>query len=334
MPEPQAALDAHGDAALARRIAGGPPGSTDAEEAELYRRFAPRVRLYGRRHLPSGAAADDLAQDVLLLTIERLHAGEVRRPEDIGSFILGTSRMMAHAERKVARRREALTARFMTTTATVAPPSIAALDTPRVAACLQSLGERDRLVVVLTFYAERDSIPNRGRSRRDAGGGPRDSASCDGTAAQLRAGRRAAMTDPGCGRIELAALIDYLSGELPEDEAAAIEEHLFSCAECGARAGAGISIWPLTLRSSSWAHFSTSLQRSGSIRRRNGLRSISIPPSCRGFRRSRQVHFGLPAEDDHEVADHRGTPLVVQMHDILGPELLQLAMQRPAFGAI
>ena len=91
----------------------GLPGSTDAEEAELYRRFAPRVRLYGRRHLQNDAADDDLAQDVLLLTIERLRAGEVRRPEEIGSFILGTSRMMDHSERRVARRREALAARFM-----------------------------------------------------------------------------------------------------------------------------------------------------------------------------------------------------------------------------
>jgi anti-sigma factor RsiW len=39
-----------------------------------------------------------------------------------------------------------------------------------------------------------------------------------------------------CERIALADLTDYLAGELPEAEAAAIEEHLFSCAACGARA--------------------------------------------------------------------------------------------------
>ena len=89
----------------------------------MYRRFAPRVRLYGRRHLRSDAAADDLAQDVLLRTIERLRAGEVRRPEDIGSFILGTSRMMAHGERRVTRRREALAARFIETAVDTAPAS-------------------------------------------------------------------------------------------------------------------------------------------------------------------------------------------------------------------
>src|SRR5919106_2899328 len=128
MPDTQATLKAVSDEALARRIAGGPAGSTDAEEAELYRRFAPRVRLYGRRHLRNHAASDDLAQEVLLRTIERLRAGEVRRPEEIGSFILGTSRMMAHAERRVARRREALAARFMETAVETAPSSSAALD--------------------------------------------------------------------------------------------------------------------------------------------------------------------------------------------------------------
>src|SRR5690349_10667627 len=113
MPDTGAIPDAISDEALARRIMTGPAGCTDVEEAELYRRFAPRVRLYGRRHLRSEAAADDLAQEVLLLTINRLRAGEVRRPEEIASFILGTSRMMAQGDRRVARRREAIAARFM-----------------------------------------------------------------------------------------------------------------------------------------------------------------------------------------------------------------------------
>ena len=157
MPDAHTTLETVSDEALARRIAEGAPGSTDAEEAELYRRFAPRVRLYGRRHLPNEAAADDLAQDVLLLTIERLHAGEVRQPAEIGSFILGTSRMMALAERRVARRREALAVRFLDVARVTAPSSMTALDTPRVAACLRALAERDRLVVLLTYYAEQEA---------------------------------------------------------------------------------------------------------------------------------------------------------------------------------
>jgi RNA polymerase sigma-70 factor (ECF subfamily) len=157
MPDSQATLATVSDGALARRIADGVSGSTDAEEAELYRRFAPRVRLYGRRHLQDDAASDDLAQNVLLLAIERLRAGEVRRPEEIGSFILGTSRMMARSERRVARRRDALAARFMETAVQTVASFGAALDASRVAACLRTLAERDRLVVLLTFYADREA---------------------------------------------------------------------------------------------------------------------------------------------------------------------------------
>jgi anti-sigma factor RsiW len=44
------------------------------------------------------------------------------------------------------------------------------------------------------------------------------------------------VTSPGCQRIALSELTDYAAGDLPEAEAAAIEEHLFSCADCSARA--------------------------------------------------------------------------------------------------
>lgn len=157
MPDTDRAVAPLSDEALARRIAEGPPDATGAEEAELYRRFAPRVRLYGRRHLRDEGRADDLAQEVLLLTIDRLRAGDVRRHEQIGSFILGTSRMMAQAERRTERRREALRARFVDASPPVSPMSLSTLDTPRLAACLRALAERDRLVVLLTYYAEREA---------------------------------------------------------------------------------------------------------------------------------------------------------------------------------
>jgi RNA polymerase sigma-70 factor (ECF subfamily) len=108
--------------------------------------------------LRSEAAADDLAQEVLLLTIQRLRGGEVQKLEQIGSFILGTSRMMCQAEHRITRRREALTARFGDTAAAgIAPPSMSALDGARVAACLRSLADRERLVLLLTYYAEREA---------------------------------------------------------------------------------------------------------------------------------------------------------------------------------
>ena len=44
------------------------------------------------------------------------------------------------------------------------------------------------------------------------------------------------MTAPRCERIGLAHLTDYAAAELNEAQTAALEEHLFSCADCAARA--------------------------------------------------------------------------------------------------
>jgi RNA polymerase sigma-70 factor (ECF subfamily) len=144
------------DGDIARAIATAPPGGAQAEESELYRRFASRVRLYGLRHLRDDAGAEDLAQEVLLVTIERLRAGEVRNPDEIGSFILGTSRMLAGSTRRKARRRESLTAEFHAPEP-YSEPFVASSDIAVVERCLHSLAERDRRVLVLTFYAEKTS---------------------------------------------------------------------------------------------------------------------------------------------------------------------------------
>ena len=144
------------DGELARAIASAPPGTAQAEESELYRRFARRVQLYGLKHLRDGAAAEDLAQQVLLVTIERLRAGEVRNPDEIGSFILGTSRMLADSTGRKTRRRENLTAQFHAPELYV-EPFIESADIAAVERCLHALAERDRRVLVLTFYAEKTS---------------------------------------------------------------------------------------------------------------------------------------------------------------------------------
>ena len=67
-------------------------GST-AAEAELCRRLAPRLRLYGLRHLRDEHAAADLVQHVLLIMLKSIRAGRVRDPEKLASFVLGTCRM-------------------------------------------------------------------------------------------------------------------------------------------------------------------------------------------------------------------------------------------------
>jgi RNA polymerase sigma-70 factor (ECF subfamily) len=149
-------LSAASDGKIARAIASAAPGGAQAEESELYRRFARRVQLYGRKHLRDDSAADDLAQQVLLVTIEKLRAGEVRNPDEVGSFILGTSRMLAGSTARTARRRERLTAQFHPP-ALYAEPDLPSGDIAAVERCLHALAERDRRVLVLTFYAEKTS---------------------------------------------------------------------------------------------------------------------------------------------------------------------------------
>jgi RNA polymerase sigma-70 factor (ECF subfamily) len=142
------------DADLARAIAAG-ADTAEAAETELYRRFAPRVRLYGLRHLRDEDAARDLVQQVLLLTIEKLRKGAVRDMDMIGSFVLGTCRMHAVNIKRRDRRREALLEAFPP-----GHPAVSAMpliDEQELEGCLTTLSERERTVVLLTFYGDRSS---------------------------------------------------------------------------------------------------------------------------------------------------------------------------------
>ena len=129
-------LSTASDGDIARAIATAPPGAAQAEESELYRRFARRVRLYWLKHLRDEAAADDLVQQVLLVTIERLRAGEVRNPDEIGSFILGTSRMQAGSMARKTRRREGLIALFHAPDRYVEPTDIRPATSTPMERCL------------------------------------------------------------------------------------------------------------------------------------------------------------------------------------------------------
>jgi RNA polymerase sigma-70 factor (ECF subfamily) len=151
-----AGLAAVTDAMLASAISSAAPGAAHEEEAELYRRFAPRVRLYGLKHLRDAAAADDLVQQVFVVTIERLRGGGVRSPDAIASFILGTSRTIAGGLRRTHDRRERLADTFADRTASTTPME-ETVNTGRLESCLNSLSPRDRLLLVLTFYAERNA---------------------------------------------------------------------------------------------------------------------------------------------------------------------------------
>lgn len=145
------------DAELARAIVAGEPASAAAAEGELYRRFAPRVRLYGLRHLGDEDTARDLVQQVMLLTIEKLRAGAVRDLDRIASFVLGVSRSMAKDLKRSEWRRGQLLDAFPFPEAVEAAPNDRLLDLDRLETCLARLAERERMVVLLTFYAEKKS---------------------------------------------------------------------------------------------------------------------------------------------------------------------------------
>jgi RNA polymerase sigma-70 factor, ECF subfamily len=142
------------DADLARAIAGSATAIDAAAEVEFCRRFAPRVRLYGLRHLRDRHAAADLVQQVLMMTLERLRAGKLRDPERLASFVLGTCRMVVMDQRRGAARRGRLLELYGIAEEAVEDAEPRVFERERLAACLEALSERERAVVVASFFEE------------------------------------------------------------------------------------------------------------------------------------------------------------------------------------
>jgi RNA polymerase sigma-70 factor, ECF subfamily len=151
-PDPDTPPD---DATLAHRVGQAAPAIDAEAEAELCRRLAPRVRLYGLRHLRDEAAAADLMQQVMILMIERLRAGTLREPERLASFVFGICRrVVLDLHRGYSRRERLLETYGEALLPPEAPPPD--LDHERLAHCLERLPERERTVLLLTFY---DDMP-------------------------------------------------------------------------------------------------------------------------------------------------------------------------------
>lgn len=139
------------DADLVRRIS---LGHDTAAEAELFRRMAPRIRLYGLRHLRDPHTADDLVQQVLIIAIEALRAGRLRASDKLASFVLGTCRMTVLDLRRNTQRKERLLQQFGADMLAPLPASTPDLDREVLRRCLQRLKERERAVIVMSFYDE------------------------------------------------------------------------------------------------------------------------------------------------------------------------------------
>ena len=125
-------------------------------ETDLCARFAPKIRVFARRHLRDAHLAEDFCQEILLTVIQAVRAGRVEQPDRMGAFVLGVCRVTLHDLRRSSRRREELLDRFgadLVSEATA--PSETPLDLKRLEQCLGKLGETDRAVLALTFYADR-----------------------------------------------------------------------------------------------------------------------------------------------------------------------------------
>lgn len=142
------------DGVIARTILGRADGSSVAE-AELVRRLGPRVRLYGLRHLRREDEAEELVQRVLLVVLQRLRAGDVRDPDRIASFTLGTARHTAMALRREGTRHA--TVAEVPEIPTDLPPLPDPYEHEALARCLGALRERPRNVIVLTFLQDLDA---------------------------------------------------------------------------------------------------------------------------------------------------------------------------------
>ena len=150
------------DVELVRRIAQSGADAT-AAEALLYRRFAPRIELYGLKHLGSRSAAKDLVQEVLLRVVEALREGRVENPERLCSFVLGTCRNVSWDTRRSDQRQARIVRETALTTDEAAPAPLEESDLVRLFGCMTHLPERERVVLRMSFWEDRaaDEIGDR-----------------------------------------------------------------------------------------------------------------------------------------------------------------------------
>ncbi len=123
-----------------------------AAEAALCRRYAPRVRLYGLKHLRSEEAAQDLVQTVLVALLEAARAGRIDDPQRVDRFVLGTSRNCA-----LRTRQRELRTPLAAEAAVAALPALAKperVELTPLFGCLSGLDERGRQVLMFSFFEE------------------------------------------------------------------------------------------------------------------------------------------------------------------------------------
>ena len=142
------------DGELARRIMTG-AGDAASCEAELCRRFLNRARLYGLKHLRFDVtAAEDLAQQVMMILLEALRAGRVEDLDRVDRFMLGTCRNVAHSLRRGAARLEGTRRRLAVELEGAATAPWEQVESRRVEECLATLPSRESRLLFLLYQED------------------------------------------------------------------------------------------------------------------------------------------------------------------------------------
>jgi RNA polymerase sigma-70 factor, ECF subfamily len=128
-----------------------------AAERELCLLLAPRIRLYGLRHLRDETAAADLVQEALIVLLEAAREGRIGDPEHVERFVFGTCRHFVSRSRRAERRARTFAGAVLPLSAAVLPPAFSSVDSARLALCLGRVGAREQRVVLLTFQEDRSA---------------------------------------------------------------------------------------------------------------------------------------------------------------------------------
>lgn len=140
------------DLEIVRRIA----GSENRAEAEsvLCRRFAPRIHLYGVKHLGDADRARDLVQTVLVAVLAAAREGRIDDPARLDRFVFGTCRNTVSRLRLTAARFSPTEDAAIAKLATTEPQPV---ELNALFGCMSALEARARGILMMSFVEERSA---------------------------------------------------------------------------------------------------------------------------------------------------------------------------------
>jgi RNA polymerase sigma-70 factor (ECF subfamily) len=125
-------------------------GDREAER-EVCRRNLPAIRAFAQRRLPL-AAAEDFAQDALILLLEAMREGRVQEPARLAAFALGICRNLSRDRARTGERRRELQARYgVSDDDLIAPAESAPVRRGHLEDCYSQLTDSARRVLRATF---------------------------------------------------------------------------------------------------------------------------------------------------------------------------------------